>query len=85
MHKGKLGAGVYSDHKMGAHFGRCPLTSDAAEWHILNTIGFTRNVPFIFLNIILTSYSGITAEIPASYLRIKPETFSQMKHLLRKE
>lgn len=86
MHKGKLEELYRSDRKW-ERFGRV-LTAHflmQQEWHILNSTRFTPREMFLHF---FEHHSDLLQRVPqkylASYLRIKPETFSRMKHLLRK-
>lgn len=86
IHKGKLEELYRSDRKW-ERFGRV-LTAHflmQQEWHILDTARFSPREKFLHF---FEHHSGLLQRVPqkylASYLGIKPETFSRMKHLLQK-
>ncbi|MFN8290778.1 MAG: Crp/Fnr family transcriptional regulator [Chitinophagaceae bacterium] len=87
IHKGKLEELYRSDRKW-ERFGRV-LTAHflmQQEWNILNSVRFTPREMFIQF---FEKQADLLQRVPqkhlASYLRIKPETFSRMKHLLRRQ
>lgn len=86
IHKGKLEELYRSDRKW-ERFGRV-LTAHflmQQEWNILSSVRLTPREMFLQF---FENHADLLQRVPqkylASYLHIKPETFSRMKHLLRK-
>ncbi|MBM3415291.1 MAG: hypothetical protein FJY20_02360 [Bacteroidetes bacterium] len=86
IHKGQLEDLYHSDRKW-EKFGRI-LTAHfllQQEWQILNDARFSPRERFLYF---FEQHASLLHRLPqkylASYLKIKPETFSRMKHLLRK-
>jgi hypothetical protein len=85
IHKADLEE-LFRSEKKWERFGRIITTHFLLqqEQHILDTSRFTQRERFVrFVN----QHPGLVQRVPqkylASYLNIKPETFSRMKHLLK--
>lgn len=84
IHKGQLEE-LYRSDKKWERFGRV-ITADfllRQEWQILNDTRFSPRERFLHF---FENHAGLLQRVPqkylASFLKIKPETFSRMKHLL---